>query len=332
MSLLPAPKARNYRAVGAVCILASGLTLCSNILYMLRGWKEPTHLFDLATTIIRWMTTQLWYVLGMTLLFHVVTRPAQSGVVLFGKFPRDLWTNKWYLCILYIPVHYMLLELCDIHRDTIQILIPLEIIVDVLLYNGPFLIVLLRLIYLSWKVAYDEAVLTGAVFEEDEDGHGPMDGGSSNVRRGQTAVRPGSSGYVGLAMVDLDEAERGERHSGSDHDDGHLDSPSTKSGAPIGRNAGMSPEAAPTNAFVLEEEDDIGAISSLKPSPAVSPKPPPPPKSKKTVMFDVDSPKVATIELEDEDHHLLDRGVDQHDQPLLQSSGDDRHEEEGPRV
>lgn len=40
------------------------------------------------------MASQIWYAIGMIFLFHVVTRPAQSGVVLFGKFPRDLWAYK----------------------------------------------------------------------------------------------------------------------------------------------------------------------------------------------------------------------------------------------
>jgi hypothetical protein len=80
--------------MGGVCITASALTLTSNVLYMLRGWKEPTQYFDWASNIVRWMTGQIWYAIGMIVLFHVVTRPAQSGVVLFGKFPRDLWGYK----------------------------------------------------------------------------------------------------------------------------------------------------------------------------------------------------------------------------------------------
>ncbi|CAO3567923.1 unnamed protein product [Mortierella alpina] len=205
--------------MGAVCSTASVLTLCSNVLYMLRGWEEPLPFYDWSSKGIRWMTSQIWYAIGMMLLFHVVTRPAQSGVVLFGKFPRDLWALKWHIGILYFPVRYMLLSLCEMHRDSKQILIPLEIIVDVVLYNGPFLAALLRLIYLAWKVAYDEAVLTGAIYENDAslESDSAWDIGSlffsnssdSTLARTSTA-RPGTSGYVGLAMVDLDEAEQGQ--------------------------------------------------------------------------------------------------------------------------
>src|SRR4051812_29149735 len=179
IALLPAPVVRSYRIMGGVCVAATALTLTSNVLYMLRGWKEPTEFFAMSSDAVRWLTSQIWYAIGMIFLFHVVTRPAQSGVVLFGKFPRDLWAYKvmneqsspccvsacmhvlrvgsffffcffsdvnvqWYLGILYIPVHYMLLELCDIHRDSKEILVPLEILVDIMLYNGPFLVFLLR--------------------------------------------------------------------------------------------------------------------------------------------------------------------------------------------
>ncbi|KAF9351324.1 hypothetical protein BGX26_010646 [Mortierella sp. AD094] len=187
---------------------------------MLRGWEEPSPFYDWASSGIRWMTSQIWYAIGMIFLFHVVTRPAQSGVVLFGKFPRDLWAFKWYLCILYLPVRYMLLELCDVHRESKRILIPLEIFVDIVLYNGPFLTILLRLLYLGWKVAYDEAVLTGAIYEDESSTpESPVlsigsfffsDLGSSNTRRTSSTTRPGSSGYVGLSMVDLDDAEQGQ--------------------------------------------------------------------------------------------------------------------------
>ncbi|KAF9190743.1 hypothetical protein BGZ51_008258 [Haplosporangium sp. Z 767] len=217
-ALLPPPMASNYRIMGAVCITASTLTLCSNVLYMLRGWESPLPFFDWSSNGIRWMTSQIWYAIGMIFLFHVVTRPAQSGVVLFGKFPRDIWEFKWYLCILYFPVRYLLLSLCEVHRDSRHILIPLEIVVDIVLYNGPFLTILLRLLYLAWKVAYDEAVLTGAIFE-DESGETDIPAWSigslfspslSNSNSGRTASRPGTGGYVGVAMVDLDEAERGQ--------------------------------------------------------------------------------------------------------------------------
>lgn len=75
--------------------MATLLTLTSNILYMLRGWKgEPSQSFSWFSDGVRWMTSQIWYAIGMIFLFHVVTRPAQSGVVIFGKFPRDLWSYK----------------------------------------------------------------------------------------------------------------------------------------------------------------------------------------------------------------------------------------------
>ncbi|KAG0265601.1 hypothetical protein BG011_004392 [Mortierella polycephala] len=217
-ALLPPPMASNYRIMGAVCTTATTLTLCSNVLYMLRGWESPLPFFDWSSNGIRWMTSQIWYAIGMIFLFHVVTRPAQSGVVLFGKFPRDIWEFKWYLCILYFPVRYLLLSLCDVHRDSRHILIPLEIVVDIVLYNGPFLTILLRLLYLAWKVAYDEAVLTGAIFES-ESGETDIPAWSigslffpslSNSNSGRTISRPGTSGYVGVAMVDLDEAEQGQ--------------------------------------------------------------------------------------------------------------------------
>lgn len=80
--------------MGLVCIAATVLTLFANVLYMLRGWKDPSLYFDWASNILRWTTSQIWYAIAMIFLFHVVTRPAQSGVVFFGKFPRDIWANK----------------------------------------------------------------------------------------------------------------------------------------------------------------------------------------------------------------------------------------------
>jgi len=98
-------------------------------------------------------------------------------------------------------------------------LIPLEIVVDVVLYNGPFLVILLRLLYWAWKVAYDEAILTGSIYDDEEPSEcadpsisglffigGDSRPGSSTA----STTRPGTSGYVGLAMVDLDEAEQGQ--------------------------------------------------------------------------------------------------------------------------
>ncbi|KAK5801633.1 hypothetical protein F5H01DRAFT_85425 [Linnemannia elongata] len=104
-ALLPAPVARNYRFMGGVCIVATLLTLTSNILYMLRGWKgEPSQSFSWFSDGVRWMTSQIWYAIGMIFLFHVVTRPAQSGVVIFGKFPRDLWSYKVLFMFLFLDV------------------------------------------------------------------------------------------------------------------------------------------------------------------------------------------------------------------------------------
>ncbi|KAF9977814.1 hypothetical protein BGZ65_007242, partial [Modicella reniformis] len=137
--------------------------------------------------------------------------------------------SNWSLCILYLPVRYMLLELCDIHRDSKHILIPLEILVDIVLYNGPFLAILLRLLYLAWQVAYDEAVLTGAIYE-NESSSGPVrnpalslgsfffsnasnnnnnNNNNNNSHSRRHSSRPGANGYVGLAMEDLEEAEQG---------------------------------------------------------------------------------------------------------------------------
>ncbi|KAF9201654.1 hypothetical protein BGZ49_008123 [Haplosporangium sp. Z 27] len=259
ISLLPAPVATNYRIMGGVCAVASVLTLASNILYMLRGWKEPSQFFDWSSDVVRWLTSQIWYAIGMIILFHVVTRPAQSGVVIFGKFPRDLWAYKWYLCILYVPVHYMLLELCDIHRDSKEILVPLEIIVDVLLYNGPFLIVLLRLMYWAWRVAYDEAVLTGAIFEDEDSDH--LDGNfTGGQRRAASGGRSGGD-YVGLAMMDLDEAERGQ--GGNVH---ATKTPNTSS------KTNTASDGSEGDVYVLEDEDDEAepAIKNLSKSPVKS--------------------------------------------------------------
>lgn len=91
--------------MGGVCIVATLLTLTSNILYMLRGWKgEPSQSFSWFSDGVRWMTSQIWYAIGMIFLFHVVTRPAQSGVVIFGKFPRDLWSYKVLFMFLFLDV------------------------------------------------------------------------------------------------------------------------------------------------------------------------------------------------------------------------------------
>lgn len=111
------------------------------------------------------------------------------------------------------------MELCDVHRDSKHILIPLEIVVDIVLYNGPFLAILLRLLYLAWKVAYDEAVLTGAIYENDSSTYNPAFSigsfffsnadNSNHARHHSSNSRPGSGDYVGLAMEDLDDAEQG---------------------------------------------------------------------------------------------------------------------------
>ncbi|KAF9272571.1 hypothetical protein BGZ68_002297, partial [Mortierella alpina] len=275
-ALLPAPVAKNYQVMGCVCVTATLLTLLSNVLYMLRGWKEPWHYFDRSLDVVRWLTSQIWYAIGMIFLFHVVTRPAQSGVVIFGKFPRDLWAYKWYLCILYIPVHYMLLELCDVHRDTKEILVPLEILVDVALYNGPFLVFLLRILHLAWKVAYDEAVLTGAIFDDDSSaGVSPVDGGFPGAsRRAPSSNRPGAGSYVGLAMVDLDEAERGHAIGAHGQDQGN----ETPAKAKL-----ADAEDVHDHVYVLEDEDnDVHACAADARNPSRSP-------IKRNVMFGVDT-------------------------------------------
>ncbi|KAG0361783.1 hypothetical protein BG005_007322 [Podila minutissima] len=286
-ALLPAPVTKNYRIMGGVCITASALTLTSNVLYMLRGWKEPSPFYDHSSDGIRWMTSQIWYAIGMIFLFHVVTRPAQSGVVLFGKFSRDLWAYKWYLCILYIPVHFMLLELCDVHRENKHILVPLEIIVDLSLYNGPFLVVLLRILYLAWKVAYDEAVLTGAIFEDDGTGlQNPTDGASTGGhRRGTSSSRPGTGDYVGLAMVDLDEIEQGR---GRGRENGGILKKAKGPGV-TDQGQGNNSEAVYVLEDVDEDEDNQNHTQtpvqkgSLKSSPRSSPT-----KTPKTVAFKLD--------------------------------------------
>ncbi|KAF9357939.1 hypothetical protein BGX26_002789 [Mortierella sp. AD094] len=314
-ALLPAPVAKNYRIMGGVCVAATVLTLASNILYMLRGWKEPSQFFDWSSEGVRWLTSQIWYAIGMIILFHVVTRPAQSGVVLFGKFPRDLWAYKWYLCILYVPVHYMLLELCDIHRDTKEILVPLEIIVDIVLYNGPFLVVLLRLMYWGWKVAYDEAVLTGAIFEDEDTEPGSLDGRPTGVqRRAATGSRSGGGDYVGLAMTDLDEAERGQGNGG------HTGKPSSSS-----NKTNAVTEEPEGNVYVLEDEDDeddeaqthISALDNPSQSPAKSPllaKNP----IKKSVVFDMNTEEETENEdHEQQEHHSPGQGGRQDPEPLV---------------
>ncbi|KAF8929770.1 hypothetical protein EDD21DRAFT_372062 [Dissophora ornata] len=294
-ALLPAPLARHYRVMGGVCITATTLTLTSNVLYMLRGWKEPSQFFSLSSDSVRWLTSQIWYAIGMIFLFHVVTRPAQSGVVLFGTFPRDLWAYKWYLCLLYIPVDYMLLELCNIHRDTKEILIPLEILVDVMLYNGPFLIFLLRVLYLAWKVAYDEAVLTGAIFEDEGDTSinplGNRFTGSS--RRAGAGGRSGGGEYVGLAMVDLDEAEHGESASHRVEGGNTVgSSPKKTKGAPVAEHG--------EEVYVLEDEgeDEVHNESQTLSPPSRSPAKSPVKSSspiKESVVVNVDARK-------DDDH------------------------------
>ncbi|KAF9102158.1 hypothetical protein BGX29_004900 [Mortierella sp. GBA35] len=294
-ALLPAPVARNYRFMGGVCIAATVLTLTTNILYMLRGWKEPSQFFTWSSDGVRWMTSQIWYAIGMIFLFHVVTRPAQSGVVIFGKFPRDLWAYKWYLCILYVPVHYLLLELCDAHRETWHVLIPLEIVVDIMLYNGPFLVVLLRLLYLAWKVAYDEAVLTGAIFEDDST-PGPLEGTFSiggSRRGGSSSSRAGAGGYVGLAMVDLDEAERGHgSESGND------ESGSNAKSTDVHHDQQQQQANQDDDVYVLEDEDDDEHQPAMSSSATASPAQRSPMRSpvnsnkspmKKNVVFDLDS-------------------------------------------
>jgi hypothetical protein len=198
----------------------------------------------------------------------------------------------------------MLLELCNVHRDTRHILIPLEIVVDITLYNGPFLIVLLRLLYLAWKVAYDEAVLTGAIFE-DESTSGPLEGTFSggSSRRGGSSNRPGAGGYVGLAMVDMDEAERGHHGRASSRDD-----EPELSGSQIKVNAsadirGQAQDRTQQqhqddddNVYVLEDEDDdeqhpsLSSSSPARRSPIRSPdKSPSKAPLKKSVVFDLDS-------------------------------------------
>lgn len=201
----------------------------------------------------------------------------------------------------------MLLELCNIHRETKQILIPLEIIVDLVLYNGPFLLVLLRLLYLAWKVAYDEAVLTGAVFEDESTAGTPMDGSgfTGGHRRATSGPRPGSSGYVGLAMVDLDDAERGQ---GGGAGDGAGSANGTDSRNTKSKAFSQQPE----DIYVLEDEDDAGEESLTVPSTAdsfqaESPRRGSPVKSamnspskspiKKSVVFDMEDEAD-----EDEDH------------------------------
>ncbi|KAF9183921.1 hypothetical protein BGZ50_003979 [Haplosporangium sp. Z 11] len=280
-ALLPAPVARNYRIMGGVCIAASFLTLTSNVLYMLRGWREPSQYYTWASDGVRWLTSQIWYAIGMIFLFHVVTRPAQSGVVLFGKVPRDLWAYKWCILILFIPVHYMLLKLCDTYRDT-KILIPLEILVDIFLYNGPFLLMLLRLLYLAWKVAYDEAILTGAIFEDEEG-----DERTGGNRRAASIVRPGADGYVGLAMVDLDENEHSQDTNHYNGDIGRLSPTAT---AAKSMNTNTTEELQ--DVYVLEDENDT-PISTI---PLRSPSRSPAPVSRSSAMTAADSPNENTVD------------------------------------
>ncbi|KAF9158959.1 hypothetical protein BGX21_003200 [Mortierella sp. AD011] len=199
----------------------------------------------------------------------------------------------------------MLLELCDIHRDTKEILVPLEIIVDVVLYNGPFLVVLLRLMYWAWKVAYDEAVLTGAIFEDEDTDSGRPSG---VTRRAATGDRPGGGDYVGLAMMDLDDAERGQG-SGD-----HTGKPSNKTNVVL-----EEPEG---DVYVLEDEDDeaqshISALNSPSPSPAKSPLLVNSP-IKKSVMVEMGTEEGAENEdREQQEHHSPGQEGIQGQEPLV---------------
>lgn len=197
----------------------------------------------------------------------------------------------------------MLLELCDVHRENKHILIPLEIIVDLSLYNGPFLVVLLRILYLAWKVAYDEAVLTGAIFEDDGTGlQSPTDGTFTvGHLRGTSSSRPGTGDYVGLAMVDLDEAELG-RESGVENGGGILKK-AKDSGITNQGQYNSSNEAV----YVLEDVDDDENShdnqiqtqvhkGSLKSSPKSSPT-----KTPKTVAFKLDQLPATAEEQSDDD-------------------------------
>ena len=186
----------------------------------------------------------------------------------------------------------MLLELCNIHRETKQILIPLEIIVDVLLYNGPFLLVLLRLLFLGWKVAYDEAVLTGAVYEDQSSASTPMDGGgfTSGQRRAASGSRPGTSGYVGLAMVDLEDGQAREGAADITSEEASRTTETRK-----------APSQQLEDVYVLEDDDEDeghSARSTGTPMQTQSPRKGSPVKSslntpskspsKKSVVFDMD--------------------------------------------
>lgn len=181
----------------------------------------------------------------------------------------------------------MLLELCDVHRENKHILVPLEIIVDLSLYNGPFLVVLLRILYLAWKVAYDEAVLTGAIFEDDGTGlQNPTDGASTGGhRRGTSSSRPGTGDYVGLAMVDLDEIEQGR---GRGRENGGILKKAKGPGV-TDQGQGNNSEAVYVLEDVDEDEDNQNHTQtpvqkgSLKSSPRSSPT-----KTPKTVAFKLD--------------------------------------------
>ncbi|KAG0273130.1 hypothetical protein BGZ95_011046, partial [Linnemannia exigua] len=194
------------------------------------------------------------------------------------------------------------------------------IVVDITLYNGPFLVVLLRLLYLAWKVAYDEAVLTGAIFEDDTTA-GPMEGTFSGIssRRGGSSSRPGAGGYVGLAMVDMDEAERGHHGRASSGDDeaglsgshGKSSASADIRGQGQGQGQGRNQQQQyqqqqrhdddDDDVYVLEDEDDdeqqpaLSAPSSpARQSPVRSPvrspvKSPSKTPLKKNVVFDLDS-------------------------------------------
>lgn len=176
----------------------------------------------------------------------------------------------------------MLLELCKVYKDSRHILIPLEIVVDIVLYNGPFLIVLLRLLYLAWKVAYDEAVLTGAIYE-DESGNVESPGlslgsfffSSTSSNSGQRhAASSGSSGgnYVGLAMTDMDEeAELGQSRTVSRSNGGNTYARSS-SGQNGSGQAQPSTSSQPKGQQDLHSQDVLGKKSGDARDLASSPK------------------------------------------------------------
>lgn len=223
----------------------------------------------------------------------------------------------------------MLLELCDIHKDTKEILVPLEILVDIMLYNGPFLIVLLRFLYLAWKVAYDEAVLTGAIFDDGESGSNPLGSTSSGRRAARSGgSHPGAGEYVGLAMVDLDEAERGHGNSA-----GHQDGENGEADSSKKMKQGAEAEEQGGNVYVLDDGDEdeaptqttLSVSSPMSRSRSVSPARSPL-RSRSpvndNVVFDLDD---ATL-----DGHDEDVSDNQRDHRSLKQGG--RPEDEEPLV